>query len=997
MRAMREPAAPSKRQSRPGRGAFIALVLGALLLLLAFAIRLQPGDAAPPSAEQQSASTRTARTAEAWIIGDAWPTAPLPSLAPRAAVTGTIRSQGGAPLAFAQVCAFPETAQLRGRDDAPRCTRSDATGHYRIAELWPVRTRVRATAAEHQPGQWQIVDADGRVQSWVSLLDGRERDNVDITLEPGGVRLAGIVHDLVGGVVEDAQVCATHYEQPCMALAQTDEHGHFELWVAPGRVDVHASAEGYTRAKRPFSAPSEGVELFLLPEAAIVGRVVDAVTGAPVADAEVWAGPHRVFQFDRGPALQGPLVRSDDEGRFRIGGLEPGLYDPGAIHDGRHGQAPAQIPLGLGETSAPVEIHIHPSARVIGRVIVAETGQPCAEPDVALNGADGTRVARTDSEGNVELLALEPDRYEVWVHCPGYVAEPAYPAIELESSTATHEQTWQVHVGAAVRGVVVDSSGRALAGMDIRGFSLGGNPVRMLPPATAPSDAEGRFVIHGVAPERYELRASGPAGSSEALTVEVAGTDDVTGVRLVLAEGGSLRGRVIDEQGVAQAQLEVQIDRHDDQRSTSFAHTDDAGEFELLGLAPAPYRLSLANDPAEAVVTVELGEQAEVELRVAGRNGLIQGRVLDVDGAPVSDAFVGALAMVDESVRPLAAQRAAALARQNWSAIHDPALTDVDGRFTLRGLGPGEHIVHAHRRGGGTAVADSVALDSEVELRLSVMGSLAGTVALADGTHPDRFEVALTAVDQGFVRRNDFVRTAGAWSFTQLPAGRLQVQVEAAQGAASLELELGEGESRDQLEITLEPRITITGRIVDLDSGAPLPRMSVVVSAGLPGAFGSTRNGLSDAEGRFRVIAPSGEIQLFIHPEGGTMGSDYEALWTSHRVAERPATQDLGDIGLIAKRLHGHDAPGDLGFELSELAPGVAAGDRRATVAVVRLGSPAAAAGLAVGDVIEGVDGKSVRGRDLGRFDPLTSVPAGTELTLTLADGRTLSLVAAPR
>jgi protocatechuate 3,4-dioxygenase beta subunit len=610
---------------------------------------------------------------------------------------------------------------------------------------------------------------------------------------------------------------------------------------------------------------------------------------------------------------------------------------------------------------------------------------------VHLRGPDGTRRARTDVEGNVELLALQPGRYEVDVKCEGFVAEPEYPPIELGASSSV-ELAWEVHVGAALRGVVVDARGRPLPRMLVNGISLGEAPTRVLPAAIHPTDAEGHFAMLGVSPGRYQLRASGPDGDSEALDVEVRGPNELTDLRLVVPEGGSLRGRVIDGRASPRPQVEILLERSDERRATANARSNDLGEFDIAWLEPGPYRVSVVGDPSSEAVQIHAGEQAQVELEVATHDGVITGRVLDSDGAPVSDAFVAAIAMTEQATAPLAAQRAAALARSNWSAIAEPTLTDVEGRFTSSGLPPGEYIVHAHRKGGGTAVADSVALGSDVSLRLSVTGSLAGTVALADGTLLEVFDITLTALEQGFVRRDDFFRTKGAWSFGELPAARLRVQVEAPEGTATVEVSLGEGEAREQLEIVLQPRVTLTGRIVDLDSGEPLAGMLVTVTGGLAAETSSTRNGLSDAQGRFRVLAPSGEVTLFIGPEGGTAGSDYEYLWTPRSIPADPSTQELGDIGLIAKRLHDGERPGDIGFELAPPSAGIDPSERRAELALVHPGGPAAAAGLRVGDVIEQVDGKSVVGRDFDRFPTLTRVPAGTVLSLVTADGRTVAL-----
>src|SRR5690606_38714588 len=58
----------------------------------------------------------------------------------KAAITGTVRDREGQPIAGAQVCAWPHTGDLEGLAPGfPRCTKTEADGHYRLEPLLPVR------------------------------------------------------------------------------------------------------------------------------------------------------------------------------------------------------------------------------------------------------------------------------------------------------------------------------------------------------------------------------------------------------------------------------------------------------------------------------------------------------------------------------------------------------------------------------------------------------------------------------------------------------------------------------------------------------------------------------------------------------------------------------------------------------------------------------------------------------------------------------------------
>ena len=85
---------------------------------------------------------------------------------------------------------------------------------------------------------------------------------------------------------------------------------------------------------------------------------------------------------------------------------------------------------------------------------------------------------------------------------------------------------------------------------------------------------------------------------------------------------------------------------------------------------------------------------------------------------------------------------------------------------------------------------------------------------------------------------------------------------------------------------------------------------------------------------------------------------------------------------------------GDLGVTLKEDEPGADPMKSKLVVAVVRPGSAAATAGLQAGDEVISVDGQDVTGANRYLYGTLTRVLEGTTVTLGLASGKSVAVVA---
>jgi protocatechuate 3,4-dioxygenase beta subunit len=989
-------------------------LIAAILVLLGVGLWLSLRRGGDPQADEtQAAKSTTAAKGMAKQPAGQDSTAKLLH-ADKATVSGTVRDEQGQALAGATVCAWSNQQELRGAgDERPRCSTSEQDGHYRIEGLWPVMTGLSASAPEHQPGRWSE-RVDGHRRHEFRLHAGQERRDVDLTLARGGVLVSGVVKDISGGVIEGALVSATKgwwFGNDARAIGWTDESGRFELWAEPGGVSLRALAEGYADAETDSVAPTKLAEIFMTPESVITGVVVHAETGAPVASATLQASAAGFFSRGSGMAL------SDEEGRFRINGLAPGIYDLVAVTDELYGESSEQIHLGLAQEAEAI-VRAYPAMALHASIVIAETGEPCPAGAVHLDGDDFDKYAQSKDDGSVLIRALLPGEYEVSVTCEGYTPEDRYEPIVV-AAAPLEELEWKVHTGLAIRGIVVDSQGDPVAEVNVhaRPKPKPGDDPRGQRTSQwgAETEADGTFELAGLIAGSYELgvwNGDYPPLPEPAI-VELAEGRDVEDLRLVLPATGSLKGIVRDEAGEPVAGVTVTSGLVDTW-SRAQARTGDDGRFHFEHVQTGRHRVTAESgwfeqmrapgttddDVQGELVEVTAEGTAEVELVVEQRAGIIRGRVLDSDGGPVDDAFVDAVRMSDSG----AANSAWARTSMRWGWDRQPVLSDRDGTFELRELAEGNYMIRAYREGGGEAVLEGVAVgSSDAVLTIVETGRIAGKVTLADGGAPERFVLTLRDRSAGFDRSDDFFRTGGAFSLRELPPGKYELTVSASEGSAKIDVELEPNAVIDDLAIELVGKVTVKGRLVDADTRAPIPGMRVSVgerSGSMfmvgPDAPGDRRD-VSDADGRFEVEdAPTGKVQLMIMPRDFTESENYG--WTRRVVtlAKEPAVQELGEIELLASRLDDRQKAGDTGFKTKPNEPDTEPEDQVFEVAVIRPGGPAEAGGLAVGDRIVEVDGRTVSGLDSHRYSTLLRAPPGTVIELTLEGGKQVKIELGP-
>lgn len=613
------------------------------------------------------------------------------------------------------------------------------------------------------------------------------------------VEIRGVIVDRDGRPIEGAEVRATASSDASpIDETRSDGGGSFTLRAPAGRVVfVFSEPEGYAPGVVRVLAPASDVRIELTAEAVVVGQVVERATGAPVRDVEVWVD-RSFWPNDAGRASG----RTDDEGRFRIGGLPPGRYEPKVDSPPWRG-AGTSVPLSYRETSPETRIEVTRAVTVRGRLLLPE---PLRKPGRArlVNEHDDRHTGTVFEEGDFEIAGVEPGEWTLEVD--------AAPFVEDERRTLSVGRgdlegiEVPVRRGGRVFGVVVDESGRAIDGAEILLWH------RTLKRKRTANEA-GMFAFGGLREGQYRLEATAPDRAFERgeLPVDVTFDAPTQQIRIELSARATLRGRIVDTRGAPVDRSEITL-----------IHFDEGEEFHSCGdflgaadghflfedleprtytLVPERYGLGELRAPdggsARRDVVVEPGADLEVEVVVEQLDRAIEGRIVDANAKPFPSVLV---AVARESEDAEEYGNALFLARhdESWAVV-----TDDEGRFRIGQLGDGTYTVVAHRPDGAELSTSGVFPGQRVTMMLEPSGSVAGRLTAPDGAPVESFE--LKAESRRFSREEAIFAPDGAFSLDGLSRGKWTIRIFSDIGRAEIEVMVRPGEVTDAGSLSLLP------------------------------------------------------------------------------------------------------------------------------------------------------------------------------------------------
>ena len=339
----------------------------------------------------------------------------------------------------------------------------------------------------------------------------------------------------------------------------------------------------------------------------LMGQVVNAISGAPVAGAKVTAGGN----------VQG--VEADAEGKFTFEGLCRG---PVEIEVAATGFVAQKVSMEIAEQEETIRVELHGNSVLTGRVVNAISGSPVAGAKVTAPGVP--QGFETDAEGEFSVEGLSRGPVEIEIAAAGFVP------LKVSKEITGQEETIRVELrgDAMLTGRVVN----ALSGLPLPKARVKVTGV----PQGVETDAEGKFTFEGLCRGPVEIEVAATGFVAQKVSMEIAEQEET--VRVELHGNSVLTGQVVSApSGLPVPNAHVTVTG-----VPQGVATDAEGKFSIEGLCPGPVEIEVAATgfvPQET--SKDLTKQAEtirVELR---GTATLSGQVVDADSeAPIRGARV---------------------------------------------------------------------------------------------------------------------------------------------------------------------------------------------------------------------------------------------------------------------------------------------------------------------------------------------------------------------
>lgn len=566
-----------------------------------------------------------------------------------------------------------------------------------------------------------------------------------------GIDVDGRVVDVHGAPLADARVWLSESSdwRAGHVVATTREDGRFRLRDVRESCFLAAKARQHALSylQRVVGAAGARVSLTILLDrdgAELRGRVID-LDGASIGNALVLAGsedprPTRVLENGLSALESAPQsARSSADGSFSFDGLALGAC---RIQARARGFAPAAIDVEVDvpqRESRPFEVRLAPAARIVGRAFDEDgAALPSVEVRVGEPGFFASGVAFSDSSGRFELEGLAPG--EVLVRASSRTARSLERRFTLR---AGETREWDVRFSAAgaphaIRGVVVDEHGAALAGMGVSAMSFLGREVDST--AGMPTDEQGRFALLVNTERAYRVLVHGPDEWTvfpRALVDGVHAGDEP--LRIVVEDAARTRARIVgsivDPRGkpVADAQILVNHETLPMLREARPSGAD--GRFEIPLVPPGRVTLDVRTNTHPWLKTgaheLSAGETLDLGLLQLADSGSVHGAITGIADA--------ALATLEITINE---------PKAGWNGT----ATIVEHEYRSSALAPGKYQLYAR----GDGVLDQqldfeIAVDRETRLDLHLQPASTRRVICtlpATGPHPEWLTFIVVSSDQ---------------------------------------------------------------------------------------------------------------------------------------------------------------------------------------------------------------------------------------------------------
>ncbi|HET7436985.1 MAG TPA: carboxypeptidase-like regulatory domain-containing protein [Thermoanaerobaculia bacterium] len=745
---------------------------------------------------------------------------------------GTVRANGK-PVAGATVIWSSESAEV--------IAKTNAEGGYSVPD--PTRWASRLTILHPDYAPLEEPIRGDRVAFDRTLVAGRAYSGKVVAAD-GTTPVAGV-----------------SIEADDWPVAKSGDDGSFTIahlkpnWT---RIEAHS---GNLLAVR---AGSDSATTFKLAKSAtILGNVSDGKTQSAVAGATIALSPEARFV-----AASSLEVQTDAKGNYSFNGIAPGRYRVTVSHPS-YATAMSSAAASAGQ-SVTKSLTVAPLARISG-VVVDEQKQPVAAAAVrtetnedpmmrmgpgrmfpqqrTLSGPDGRFTTKTESEGNVTMIAVKK----------GY-PEARSETLKIAAAERKSGVVLTIPRGFAVSGRVTDKDERPLSGISVRAAESQGGAAGMMIRRTVilggPRDDEDDMLVKTASDGTYTVRVKEGSydvtfrgsGYAAKTVPNVAVANDGKTVDATLEPSVEITGRVT-RNGVGVEGVNVfGFGGGEMVRPVS---TGPDGSFSLTDLSPGTLRVNFTKQDDFIEQSRNLTAPARdvvIELPAGGR---VTGRVVDKNTKQPLTSFSAGISM--------------SRGGGGMMMISPPQMknfTSDDGSFTLDNVPAGPMTIMASAPGYVTARVPNITVEegktvSNVEVPLDSGSRIVGRVTGPNGAALSGVTVRQSGNDP-LARAARFMGDGGA---TTDASGEFAIEA-VEPGQKTLEFS-------HPKYLDAEKTVNVTGREVRVDmqlsSGMDV-RGVVVTEGGVPvsdaivsasSGTGTFQRARSDANGAFDLSSMS--------------------------------------------------------------------------------------------------------------------------------------------
>ncbi len=641
-------------------------------------------------------------------------------------ITGQVLTDAGNPLAKAIVSVCD--AGLASSTATVKCSRTVANNRGAFSADVP---RGRAYILTAFQGRW-VTDESTLVDLTIASTPAR---SVTLVAYARGFLVRGNVRDYRAGVVEGASVAvltADGANTTARGIATTDEHGEFELTLAPGPYLLTVSASGYARVFQVLDLQADAtLAITLRPWSVVEGTVV---TEGPKG--EIAAGANVTLVRKLAPASLNDEVRADDRGHFRFEQLSGGTYFLNARLGEWTGRLDGPLTLPDGGRTEGVVIKLRRGV-IVGGKVRATSSISLAGVTISLTHSTGTRVLEnTDSAGRFSFRGVASGMYRLAATRADLA--PASRDLSVGTQEVSDADIW-VAATAKLVGQVMSQDGTPVAGtrVIVNALSAQGSTLQKAL-KTAISDTSGRFWIDSLVPGRATVVASHPHHGSSSEKQMVLRSGENTPVVLQLSARARITGTVSWTDGApAEGATIILLQRP----APAFAVAASDGTHEVGPVQPGTVELAVSGSGGVAAAVFmlqakgalasnrtsfkvdQVRDYPHVDFRIERENGRIGGVVVDEHGQPIPGAQVGSVA---EDLDPSSRDVARATGFGSVTA-------DSEGKFVIERLHGGRYTLWARHEKFTPTKRSGVSLGEDVRLSMNAGGGIKIRTRFPDG------------------------------------------------------------------------------------------------------------------------------------------------------------------------------------------------------------------------------------------------------------------------